>query len=111
MGEEARRFWTLHIDTPGTDIARLRTCWQLIQPDADVRPGWLKLVVKRRRSYRSGVGLLAVFLVAGTFAVTVLSPVRSEEHTSELQSLMRISYAVFCLNKKKKHKRLLASRL
>src|SRR3546814_7022410 len=27
--------------------------------------------------------------------------VRSEEHTSELQSLMRISYAVFCLNKKK----------
>src|SRR3546814_4340641 len=26
---------------------------------------------------------------------------RSEEHTSELQSLMRISYAVFCLNKKK----------
>src|SRR3546814_6419564 len=29
---------------------------------------------------------------------------RSEEHTSELQSLMRISYAVFCLQKKKKRK-------
>src|SRR3546814_2444261 len=29
---------------------------------------------------------------------------RSEEHTSELQSLMRISYAVFCLKKKKKKK-------
>src|SRR3546814_6506123 len=29
-------------------------------------------------------------------------PERSEEHTSELQSLMRISYAVFCLKKKKK---------
>src|SRR3546814_7840441 len=29
--------------------------------------------------------------------------VRSEEHTSELQSLMRISYAVFCLKKKKKN--------
>src|SRR3546814_4374888 len=29
------------------------------------------------------------------------SPPRSEEHTSELQSLMRISYAVFCLKKKK----------
>src|SRR3546814_9111707 len=28
---------------------------------------------------------------------------RSEEHTSELQSLMRISYAVFCLKKNKKH--------
>src|SRR3546814_3156369 len=34
--------------------------------------------------------------------------VRSEEHTSELQSLMRISYAVFCLKKKtkKKHKQI-----
>src|SRR3546814_6122638 len=30
-----------------------------------------------------------------------LAEVRSEEHTSELQSLMRISYAVFCLKKKK----------
>src|SRR3546814_4657104 len=30
-----------------------------------------------------------------------LDPARSEEHTSELQSLMRISYAVFCLKKKK----------
>src|SRR3546814_4367711 len=29
---------------------------------------------------------------------------RSEEHTSELQSLMRISYAVFCLKKKKRQK-------
>src|SRR3546814_2532589 len=32
------------------------------------------------------------------------SLIRSEEHTSELQSLMRISYAVFCLKKKTKHK-------
>src|SRR3546814_2238002 len=31
---------------------------------------------------------------------------RSEEHTSELQSLMRISYAVFCLKKKNNHKTL-----
>src|SRR3546814_9026266 len=33
---------------------------------------------------------------------TVILNLRSEEHTSELQSLMRISYAVFCLKKKKK---------
>src|SRR3546814_10608909 len=33
-----------------------------------------------------------------------LSTLRSEEHTSELQSLMRISYAVFCLKKKKRYK-------
>src|SRR3546814_1024756 len=31
-----------------------------------------------------------------------ISTIRSEEHTSELQSLMRISYAVFCLKKKNK---------
>src|SRR3546814_4477559 len=34
-----------------------------------------------------------------------LSTPRSEEHTSELQSLMRISYAVFCLKKKKQNKK------
>src|SRR3546814_10460050 len=38
---------------------------------------------------------------------TALPQVRSEEHTSELQSLMRISYAVFCL--KKKNNNLLAT--
>src|SRR3546814_4461772 len=36
--------------------------------------------------------------------VGVLASHRSEEHTSELQSLMRISYAVFCLKKKKYNK-------
>src|SRR3546814_7065182 len=35
--------------------------------------------------------------------VSHLVQTRSEEHTSELQSLMRISYAVFCLKKKKTH--------
>src|SRR3546814_5589049 len=34
------------------------------------------------------------------FAGQILGGARSEEHTSELQSLMRISYAVFCLKKK-----------
>src|SRR3546814_10590697 len=36
---------------------------------------------------------------------------RSEEHTSELQSLMRISYAVFCLKKKKKNNKLPATEM
>src|SRR3546814_7964531 len=36
------------------------------------------------------------------FGTSIESDCRSEEHTSELQSLMRISYAVFCLKKKKK---------
>src|SRR3546814_3173950 len=36
-----------------------------------------------------------------TDLIEAIAIVRSEEHTSELQSLMRISYAVFCLKKKK----------
>src|SRR3546814_3060913 len=47
-------------------------------------------------AFLDGVG--TGLIVAGLF-VTAAS--RSEEHTSELQSLMRISYAVFCLKKKK----------
>src|SRR3546814_7872079 len=43
-------------------------------------------------------------LKAGTYNIVIGNELanrnRSEEHTSELQSLMRISYAVFCLNKK-----------
>src|SRR3546814_1637471 len=39
---------------------------------------------------------------AGGGDATLATQWRSEEHTSELQSLMRISYAVFCLKKKKK---------
>src|SRR3546814_7890680 len=35
------------------------------------------------------------------FTLKAIEGVRAEEHTSELQSLMRISYAVFCLKKKK----------
>src|SRR3546814_7686878 len=48
---------------------------------------------------RSGtIGTLGVGLYGEAVAT------RSEEHTSELQSLMRISYAVFCLKKKKKNR-------
>src|SRR3546814_3234702 len=42
-------------------------------------------------------------------AVAVRRQDRSEEHTSELQSLMRISYAVFCLKQKQDHKKQHAS--
>src|SRR3546814_10429084 len=41
-------------------------------------------------------------IIGGAVLLWALYSVRSEEHTSELQSLMRISYAVFCLKKKKK---------
>src|SRR3546814_7844226 len=43
-------------------------------------------------------------LKAESAATPEESSIRSEEHTSELQSLMRISYAVFCLKKKKQQR-------
>src|SRR3546814_4513801 len=52
----------------------------------------------------AGMGIAAAFLPITLLGdlVSLGTAVRSEEHTSELQSLMRISYAVFCLKKKKK---------
>src|SRR3546814_8949830 len=44
----------------------------------------------------------AVALLGDDHLGFAIGALRSEEHTSELQSLMRISYAVFCLKKKKK---------
>src|SRR3546814_9746638 len=55
----------------------------------------------RKTMHKSGV--IAHNLVDGKTAAFDLTKDRSEEHTSELQSLMRISYAVFCLKKKKHH--------
>src|SRR3546814_6077949 len=54
-----------------------------------------------RSKNRAGTGRIAfrASRIRGTAAVR--RGARSEEHTSELQSLMRISYAVFCLKKKK----------
>src|SRR3546814_8058175 len=46
---------------------------------------------------------LAISFLAMIGGTVVGAFLRSEEHTSELQSLMRISYAVFCLKKKKTH--------
>src|SRR3546814_2602076 len=52
------------------------------------------------RANSSRRALLAAGLPAERIASVVGRADRSEEHTSELQSLMRISYAVFCLKKK-----------
>src|SRR3546814_10401397 len=54
-------------------------------------------VPEARISFRARTQLSFAFVVA-------TRPTRSEEHTSELQSLMRNSYAVFCLNKKQINK-------
>src|SRR3546814_6365010 len=53
---------------------------------------------EQRRTGRNNQRLEQLFTPTGN----KLGTARSEEHTSELQSLMRISYAVFCLKKQKK---------
>src|SRR3546814_8978139 len=61
-------------------------------------------LVGRRVLLVVGPGLLQDLLACQQPVVMLLVGVgRSEEHTSELQSLMRISYAVFCLKKKKQN--------
>src|SRR3546814_1971507 len=63
---------------------------------------------QRIRTYAEKPGLFAVSRIDAASGQEILlafntsnAPLRSEEHTSELQSLMRNSYAVYCLNKKK----------
>src|SRR3546814_3185122 len=71
------------------------------QEDWDLRQKWVQAQIgklwQRRGLYP---GLLTVMDLLDAEA-SIKNAKRSEEHTSELQSLMRISYAVFCLKKKK----------
>src|SRR3546814_1235860 len=80
--------------------ASLPTGLYAIEPEADMRVGDLALV-------RPTPALEA--FMADRHYVERHVP-RSEEHTSELQSLMRISYAVFCLKKKKNQQRRMNSK-
>src|SRR3546814_3607857 len=91
----------------------LETCEGFRRPQGGrVRVLGLDPVRSRRELLpRIGVMLQSGGAWSGVRAVEMLThiatlhanplPVRSEEHTSELQSLMRISYAVFCVKKKK----------
>src|SRR3546814_3730496 len=60
---------------------------------------WLLIDDSRRKALGGLDGILNS--IAIEIPLSILVAPRSEEHTSELQSLMRISYAVFCLKKKK----------
>src|SRR3546814_9461673 len=67
-----------------------KTAYQLVgEMEADVKEGRLSITAPLARA-----------LIGKEVGDSV--EVRSEEHTSDLQSLMRISYAAFCLNKQKK---------
>src|SRR3546814_1457162 len=68
------------------------------------RTGWFAVLSPLRQSHHCRQGAANPSTrnepVAGYAQWSSFRPLRSEEHTSELQSLMRISYAVFCLQKK-----------
>src|SRR3546814_8684892 len=64
--------------------------------DPNVIPVMCCDTVNRGVAYGNGM----IFLHQADTTLVALDAKRSEEHTSELQSLMRISYAVFCLKKK-----------
>src|SRR3546814_5229232 len=71
-----------------------REGWQIVGSFEDAAISGASMIL------RPGIQKLLADAQAGKFDI-----VRSEEHTSELQSLMRISYAVFCLKKKTKEKK------
>src|SRR3546814_2507188 len=81
---------------PESDHAIYITLNDIVQEGAGKEP--------RRRPFEIFINSKNMEHYAWTLALTrMISAVfRSEEHTSELQSLMRISYAVFCLKKKNK---------
>src|SRR3546814_10504410 len=88
---EARRRGHYRHDAPDAGLRRRRPS----QGDGDDCGSDVPREGGGPRTRRPGGGAAAGRLVRGG---------RSEEHTSELQSLMRISYAVFCLKKKKTKK-------
>src|SRR3546814_3919227 len=79
----------------GRLLARLNS----LSPSSDAHPAPLTCFSDQELDRRARTGSPARDAIGPMLAG---SDPRSEEHTSELQSLMRISYAVFCLKKKKK---------
>src|SRR3546814_10157761 len=77
----------------------------LFRSTLNVRPTNCGRMVERRDQVLIGARPPASCSASAFFSRcrSTKGPFRSEEHTSELQSLMRSSYAVFCLNKKKEY--------
>src|SRR3546814_2425744 len=97
VGSESSRFWVIKLNRT-TDAAGLV---QVAPEITFSTEAWDQEVLNangdNKASVESSVAVYEDIVYFGTTAGLILG--RSEEHTSELQSLMRISYAVFCLKK------------
>src|SRR3546814_3309686 len=107
----ARRRHPLNTDREGLRATAARLFLQIAQLLAPVTSPRLRTANRRQEASESSSGYSATshggfgskFISPPTTLAPLCTPIptRSEEHTSELQSLMRISYAVFCLKKQK----------
>src|SRR3546814_2594334 len=89
-------------DLRGTDVAREASSIVLVEDDFGAIVSEIRLGRRIYDNIRKAIGyIFAVHVPIAGLALLPLLLGRSEEHTSELQSLMRISSAAFCLNKTK----------
>src|SRR3546814_6353349 len=82
--------------------AALKGRYDVVNIKLDKTGGLTEALKLKQAAQAEGYGIMVGCMLATSLAMA--PGVRSEEHTSELQSLMRISYAVFCLKKKKEQK-------
>src|SRR3546814_1923172 len=87
---------------PYTTLFRSSASPTTMSPGSTTRPPTATLALISPGPFLNGPRWIAARAKQGSpeLAIALESRIRSEEHTSELQSLMRISYAVFCLKKK-----------
>src|SRR3546814_4247386 len=90
-----------YVRTQVSDSPIFTAAKEKIEKEANAGYGLIEVFKRYPRGVFTAMGLRfgenILYYMVVTFSITY----RSEEHTSELQSLMRISYAVFCLKKKK----------
>src|SRR3546814_9053356 len=87
-----------HFTTPSVRDARRSVAWSLL---------FIFILYFTAPAYAAFAKLEVYQNVIGVSMDTLPQWIRSEEHTSELQSLMRISYAVICLKKKNKYDKII----
>src|SRR3546814_8383983 len=87
-----------------TNLKALRDLHAMTQEDlagaAQIDRSYISMI--EHRKYEASIDMIEKITAAFQLGIDEVLKARSEEHTSELKSLMRRSYAVFCLKKKKR---------